>query len=405
MVRSTLSAIESHTRQIETTETVRYAVIGLGWWATEMALPALTAADNATVTTLVAEENINTDTQELARRYGADTTMTSEQFLSLETDTGEQHNLIDSTSSSSSSGNESNKPANNSIIDTDVYDAVYIATPNAAHLPYARIAAAQEKAVLCEKPIEANVERGNKLRTHCQQANVPLMIAYRVQMHPLVKYARELIDQGDIGDVTVIQSHHTQPLLKMHPDTNQWRLDPAQTGYGTAIMDLGVYTINTARFLLDADPIAVSAVTLADTPGFEAVPDDRAAAILSFPDGVQLVANTTQRGQHGSGMKIIGTQGSLDLQGIFRGQCSLTVAAGDIEGTFEHTQFTLHDEMTAVFEYFADCLLTDKSVSPDGAEAIADLSVMRAMYADGDGNGNGNGGGSANHAVSYPEFV
>jgi K+ transporter len=58
MVRSTLSAIESHTRQIETTETVRYAVIGLGWWATEMALPALTAADNATVTTLVAEENI-----------------------------------------------------------------------------------------------------------------------------------------------------------------------------------------------------------------------------------------------------------------------------------------------------------------------------------------------------------
>jgi len=106
MVRSTLSAIESHTRQIETTETVRYAVIGLGWWATEMALPALTAADNATVTTLVAEENINTDTQELARRYGADTTMTSEQFLSLETDTGEQHNLIDSTSSSSS-GNES----------------------------------------------------------------------------------------------------------------------------------------------------------------------------------------------------------------------------------------------------------------------------------------------------------
>jgi Predicted dehydrogenases and related proteins len=402
MVRSTLSAIETHTHQAETTDTIRYAVVGLGWWATEMALPALTAASNATVTTLIVEEDIDTDTQELVRRYNVDTLIASEEFRAVEADADEQDDLIDSTAASTpETGTEiaSDNTATSGVIDTNAYDAVYIATPNAAHLPYAKAAAAQEKAVLCEKPIEASVERANKLRTHCRQANVPLMIAYRVQMHPLVRYARELINQGEVGDVTLIQSHHTQPLLEMHPDTNQWRLDPAQTGYGTAIMDLGVYIINTARFLLNADPTAVSAVTTADAPGFEAVPDDRASAILTFPDGVQLVANTTQRGQHGSGMKIIGTQGSLDLRGIFRGQCSLTVTAGDIEGTFKHTQFTLHDEVTAVFEYFADCLLTNQSVGPDGAEAIGDLSVMRAMYADGDSDT------SASRTVSYPEFV
>ncbi|ERG95369.1 Gfo/Idh/MocA family protein [Haloquadratum walsbyi] len=396
MVRETLSAIETHTYQSEATGTIRYAVVGLGWWATEMALPALAAASNATVTTLVAEDGINPDTQKLARQYDVDILTTSERFRAVETNVSGQYTLENSSSPPSPETN-SDSEANDNTIDTSAYDAVYIATPNAAHLPYAKIAAAQEKAVLCEKPIEASVERGNQLRTCCQRANVPLMTAYRVQMHPLVRYARKLIDQGDIGDVTLVQSHHTQPLLEMSPDTNQWRLDPAQTGYGTSIMDLGVYTVNTARFLLNANPITVSAVTIADTPGFEAVPDDRASAILSFPDGVQLIANTTQRGQHGSGIKIIGTQGSIELRGVFRGQCSLTVAAGDIEGTFEHTQFTLHDEVTAVFEYFADCLLTDTPVSPNGAEGIVDLSVMRAMYADGDE--------STNRMVSYPEFV
>ena len=81
----------------------------------------------------------------------------------------------------------------------EAYDAVYIATPNALHLPYVETAAEYDKAVLCEKPIEANVKRAEALVEAA--SDVHLAVEYRMHVQPAVRMMRELVADGFIGDV------------------------------------------------------------------------------------------------------------------------------------------------------------------------------------------------------------
>jgi xylose dehydrogenase (NAD/NADP) len=82
---------------------------------------------------------------------------------------------------------------------TGSYDAVYVCTPNALHLPYAETAADQGKAVLCEKPLEADAGRAARLVTTCEDAGLPLTTAYRIQADPALRRVRDLVRGGADG--------------------------------------------------------------------------------------------------------------------------------------------------------------------------------------------------------------
>jgi len=136
---------------------------------------------------------------------------------------------------------------------------VYVATPNATHLEYVEAAAAQGKAVLCEKPLEATLDRARRLVAACREADAPLMVGYRMQTDPAVRRLRELIEAGVAGDVIHVHATMSQTMLgELDGEEDQWRLDPELSG-GGALMDLGVYPLNTTRFALGADPVRVSA--------------------------------------------------------------------------------------------------------------------------------------------------
>src|SRR5699024_4286586 len=132
--------------------TVRIAMIGLGWWTLEKALPAVERSELCETTVLV-----SSDVERATAAADANDTvvrgLTYEQFH-------------DGAAS-------------------EEYDAVYIATPNAVHLQYAETAAELDKAILCEKPMEASVERAEELVEAGE--SVPLMIAYRMQTEPAVR--------------------------------------------------------------------------------------------------------------------------------------------------------------------------------------------------------------------------
>jgi len=136
----------------------------------------------------------------------------------------------------------------------DEYDAVYVATPNATHLEYVAAAAEQGKAVLCEKPLEATLDRSRRLVAACRDAGVPLMAGYRMQTDPAVRRLRDLLEAGVAGDVIHVHATMSQTMLgELGSDHDQWRLDSELSG-GCALMDLGVYPLNTIRFVLGADP-------------------------------------------------------------------------------------------------------------------------------------------------------
>jgi len=324
--------------------TVRYALLGLGWWTVDVSIPAIEASEHCETTVLVS--STTEKAERVADDHGIERGISYDEFH----DGGA----------------------------TDDYDAVYVCTPNALHLEYAASAADLGKPVLCEKPMEANLERAQRMVEAC--TDVPLMIAYRMQTDPAVRRARELIADGFVGEPVSVYGHNSQPLLEMIPDPDQWRLNPDLTGYGTSEMDLGIYSINTARFLLDRDPVAVQSRMTSEHEAFAGLPDQCVSSVFALEDDVQMVTTATQHATEDTHLKVVGTEGAVELSPAFHGQCTLHVARGNVEATVDHTEFDVEREMAEEFDYFADRLLGDADIFPDGEHGLVDMRTVKAVH-------------------------
>lgn len=338
------SAYSSRDWQTVTEGSVRFALLGLGWWTIEEVLPALAESEFCEATVVVSGSDSK------ARNVAA----------SVET---VEHGLT--------------YDAFHEGAAADAYDAVYVCTPNAYHLPYVETAADRGKAVLCEKPMEATVERAERMVAACVEAGTELMVGYRMQTDPLVRFARRLLRDGFIGEPVHVLGNNSQTLLDMIPDPEQWRLDPDVTGYGTSVMDLGVYPLNTTRFLLDADPVRVQALMASESEAFEDVPDERSVFTVELDDGTIMTATSSQHAHASTNLRIIGTDGELVLEPAFHMETALRVRCGDEEVTLTPDQA---NQMTELFDFFADRLLGGSAIGPDGEHGLVDMATLQAIY-------------------------
>lgn len=324
-------------------EPVRLAVVGLGWFTREWALPGIeqSAFTKATVATDIDHEAVET----VCNREGL-TGLTPAEF--------------------------------HDGAAVDQYDAVYIATPNASHLEYVETAASQGKAILCEKPLEATAERARELVATCEQAGVPLMVGYRMQTDPLLRRSREVVRSGVIGDVVQVHASMTQTMFSELDDaTDQWRLSAKQSG-GCALMDIGIYPLNTTRFVLECDPVQVFGQTRSDRAAFDEV-DEHAAFQLTFPGGVTASCSASQGAQHASRLEITGTEGQLVVDPAFyeREEREVTLTRG---GTTVALSCDQPDQLHEEFAYFGHQLLAENSFGPDGEHALTDMQILAAIY-------------------------
>jgi len=323
--------------------TVRFAVVGLGWWTLDYAIPATNELDRLATTVVVSSSTAK------AERVA------------------EQHETVERALTYDEFRNGAG---------TDAYDAVYVGTPNALHLPYVEAAAEYGKDVLCEKPVEANAERAERLVEAAR--DITLGVEYRMHVQPAVRMMRELVADGFIGTPTHVHGDMSQLLLDINDDPDQWRLNPELAGGGGSVTDLGVYSINTSRYVLGEDPVAVQGATWSGAPAFDSVPDERAAFTLEYPDGVLAACSASQNAHYTSHLRVVGTEGELLLEDAFLGgERVLTVTRGDTTVT---TEFDQIDETKRSFEYYADHVLTDTPIEGNGEHALVDQYVIDAVY-------------------------
>ncbi|MFC6719321.1 D-xylose 1-dehydrogenase Gfo6 [Natrialbaceae archaeon GCM10025810] len=327
----------------ETVEgTVRLAVIGVGGFARERAIPAID--DGAYCETTVLVSGSPDRTTDVAEEFGVPHVIDYDEFLA-----GAHRNA---------------------------YDAVYVATPNALHRRYATAAAEFGKHVICEKPLETTADRARDVAGACEEAGVTLMTAYRLQAEPTVRRTRELVREGVIGEVVQVHGGFSHPLLEYAgPDT--WRLDPDLAG-GGALVDLGIYPLNTVRFVLGCDPAAVSATTHSSGEPFDAV-DEHVAFLLEFPTGTTASCTASFDAHASSQLELVGTEGKIRIASPFGGIVphEMVVESGDVR--MEYTGPPV-DEVREEFDYFGYCALTGTEPEPDGADGIEDLRVIEAAY-------------------------
>jgi len=327
------------------TGTVRVAMVGLGWWTTDEAMPAVAASERCETTVVVSGSA--SKAARVAAEHGLAAGLTYEAFREGEA--------------------------------SDAYDAVYVCTPNAAHLETAVAAAEMGKHTLCEKPMEASAARAEEMVAAFAGSDAELMVAYRMHTEPAVRRMRDIISEGYVGEPCHVHGHMSQRLLEMIPNEDQWRLDPSLAGSGASLTDLGVYPINTARFVLDADPVAVSAQMTSGSAGFEDVPDERATLALTYEGEVLASISASQNAHEAGHLRIVGTEGEVTLDPCFvtnEGQ-TLELRRGGVT-TEVHTPKV--NQMREEFEYFADRVLGGEPIEPDGEHGLHDMRTLEAAY-------------------------
>jgi predicted dehydrogenase len=136
----------------------------------------------------------------------------------------------------------------------DGIEAVSIVTPNHMHYPVACAFLDSRIHVICDKPLTATLDEAKDLAARARKAGVVFAVTYNYTGYPMVRQARAMVQQGDLGTIRVVQVEYPQAWLTTKlEDTGQkqasWRTDPAQSGAGGCVGDIGTHAYHLAGFV------------------------------------------------------------------------------------------------------------------------------------------------------------
>jgi predicted dehydrogenase len=265
------------------------------------------------------------------------------------------------------------------IKDNKEIDIVYIVLPNSLHHEFTIRAAKAGKHVLCEKPMANSVKECEEMIAASKQANRKLMVAYRIQYEPHNRQAKEWVRDKKYGNIKLIESVNAQNI----GDPTQWRLKKALSG-GGSLPDIGIYCINTCRFLTGEEPDAVTA-SIFTTPNdirFKEV-EETVMFRLHFPSGI--IANcTASYGVHmNRRYRVYGDKGvwfGLDPAFDYKGQ---KIEVSKAEGKMEWKQHPMLDEKNQFaleMDHLSQCIINDKQPYTPGEEGLQDQKIIEAIY-------------------------
>ena len=269
--------------------------------------------------------------------------------------------------------------------DPDV-QAVYVCQANHLHHPWTIRAAHKGKHVLCEKPFACNVAQAEEMVAACREAGVLLMEAFAQRYQPQNVKARELIREGRIGNVLAIFAVHSGSM----PPAGSFKLSRELCG-GT-LMERGCYCVNTARYLLGAEPTSVSAT--ATFMGGDGV-DEKIVATLLFPGGQAMQFESRfsmPEGKYYQFYEVVGETGRIQVpQGFAQVQTYrhgkitdtslLIIENAIINPSTERIDFEGVHQWQLEAELFADCVLQGRAIAFPAEDGLANTRVLEAVLA------------------------
>lgn len=173
---------------------------------------------------------------------------------------------------------------------TDGIDVCAIVTPNHVHAPAALACLDAGVHVICDKPLCVSLEEARALDAAVARSGRVFVITYNYSGYPLIRHAREMIAGGALGKIRVVQVEYAQEWLSSALEaTGQkqavWRTDPAQSGGGGAIGDIGTHAFHLAEFVTGLRVESLCA-DLSSFVGGRRV-DDNAHMLLRFAGGAR----------------------------------------------------------------------------------------------------------------------
>ena len=199
-------------------------------------------------------------------------------------------------------------------------EAVSIVTPNHLHYPVAKEFLKRGIHVLCDKPLTSTLADAKKLAKIANDSNALFVLTHNYTAYPMIRQARQMIKQGDLGTLRVVQVEYAQDWLSTKlEDENQkqanWRVDPERSGAGGCIGDIGTHAYNLAGFItgLKLEALCADLTTFVDGRQL----DDNVHILLRYEDGVKGMLWSSQvapGNENALRIRVYGSKGGLEWE-------------------------------------------------------------------------------------------
>ncbi|MGQ2909837.1 MAG: Gfo/Idh/MocA family protein [Aliihoeflea sp.] len=200
----------------------------------------------------------------------------------------------------------------------DGIEAVAIVTPNHMHFPITREFLKRGIHVICDKPLTSTLADAKKLAKLAGESDALFVLTHNYTGYPMVRQAREMIANGDLGAIRVVQAEYAQDwLTEAAEETGSkqaaWRTDPAQSGAGGSIGDIGTHAFNLLSFVTGLKTEELAAELHRFVPGRRV--DDNAHILLRFSGGARGMLWSSQVApgcENGLKLRVFGDKGGIE---------------------------------------------------------------------------------------------
>jgi predicted dehydrogenase len=259
------------------------------------------------------------------------------------------------------------------LVDPDI-DFIFCPLPNHLHLEYIKKSADAGKPILCEKPLGLNAKEAVEAADYYKKKNILLMEAFMYRFHPQWIRAAEIVKSGELGTVMT-----TAGIFSYNNTDGKDIRNNAETG-GGGILDIGCYTVSTARLLMQAEPQQVMC-TLKRDAAFKT--DIFASALLDFGDGRVSTFTVSTQLYPWQRIRAVGTRGTLavevpfNMYGDVPGRVHVSTGVGS-----RTIETEIADQYLLQFDAFAAAVAEHRNEAPTPiADAIANMAVLDALFA------------------------
>ncbi len=223
------------------------ALVGLGWYSTDILAPALLETETAYLAGIV------TGTPEKEQIWA------------------DKYNIPQK--------NIYNYENFDQIASNPDIDIIYVVLPNSMHKEFTIRAARAGKHVICEKPMALDAQECREMIAECNKNNVGLSIGYRMQYEPYTQEIMRLGQERKFGNLL----HISCGAGYRHTDYNSWKT--VKKMGGGSMYDMGVYPLQAARYVMGSEPLSVTAQSFATRPTQFHEVDEVTMFQLEFPEG------------------------------------------------------------------------------------------------------------------------
>ena len=200
----------------------------------------------------------------------------------------------------------------------DGIEVVAIVTPNHLHAPVAEAFLKAGIHVICDKPLATSLKDARRLQALAARSGRLFAVTYNYTGYPMVRQARQMVQEGRLGQIRVIQAEYAQDwLTEALEATGQkqagWRTDPARSGAGGCSGDIGTHAYQLAEYISGLETTEVLAELSSFVPGRRL--DDNAQVLLRFAGGARgaLWASQVAPGNENNlRLRVYGSKGGLE---------------------------------------------------------------------------------------------